>query len=82
MQLEIYEMIGQAISNSRRAGGEVRLLWCPACLSCSHELCRMVLTEVCPPLCFTALSELSVAGGVVPVEQPVFDPQFESHRPG
>lgn len=23
-QLEIYEMIGQAISNSRRAGGEVR----------------------------------------------------------
>lgn len=24
LQLEIYEMIGQAISNSRRAGGEVR----------------------------------------------------------
>ena len=25
-QLEIYDMIGQAISNSRRAGGEVRSL--------------------------------------------------------
>lgn len=26
-QLEIYEMIGQAISNSRRAGGEVEVLF-------------------------------------------------------
>lgn len=26
LQLEIYEMIGQAISNSRRAGGEVSAL--------------------------------------------------------
>ena len=42
----------------------------------------MVLTEVCLPVCLTALSELSVAGGVVPVEQPVFDPESESHRPG
>lgn len=28
-QLEIYDMIGQAISSSRRAGGEVRRLCLP-----------------------------------------------------
>lgn len=83
MQLEIYEMIGQAISNSRRAGGEVRFASREAfsLFLCWHIL-AFGLTLFCllgvfffPPPPFTfgmiALSELPAARGLVSAKQPL-----------
>lgn len=76
-QLEIYEMIGQAISNSRRAGGEVGELFAIEYVTLMRTAHVMIVLRVS-----TALSELSALGRLVPVEQPVFDTEPEPHGPG
>lgn len=85
LQLEIYEMIGQAISNSRRAGGEVRFvsqeafctvfvlvyfgIWIDTILS------FWCFSPLSPRTPFTfgtiALSELPAAWGLVFAKQPL-----------
>lgn len=83
MQLEIYEMIGQAISNSRRAGGEVRFASSEALFTVFVLLyfdiwINATLSFWCPFFFFPsftfgmiALSELPAARGLVFAKQPL-----------
>lgn len=78
-QLEIYDMIGQAISSSRRAGGEVRSSLCCVSVLSYHFQC--VNTSAHAAFCAlpTALSELPAAGCLVLVKQPFPHSEPESH---
>lgn len=74
VQLEIYDMIGQAISNSRRAGGEVRNV---SLLHSCLTACKISVFILCFCAFLTALSELPTAGCLVFVKQsfPHIEPQ-------